>query len=423
MKKRFFIGIVSLFLVAIVVVFGIRHTTRQEENSMGSITVMQQEELGIDAIIASFPPEEQARVRDEYEARIRSIKASEDEKTVESFKEIYKKALQNSLNSPDIPDDPHESLQYYEEKLRKAKERGASEEIIALFTGCRDRAIKLIADLEALSREHEADRAHFASLSTPEERITYYEEELLEDEEALRLAKEKGDASAIRWAELLVKGTKQAISIEERRRDWIPKKAELDEVLRNAEASRARMIDKYRHLLHTEVVDGVEQVVGVRTPDEIESSTSEKSEGRSFPADVLSPVPTVSDDVSSSPSVVENTPIPAVEGAMQPFVKAQTEFQSWRNAIGQDYVDVLVSRYMSPQELEQYFPTAQQRKSLTHKTERLQDEVVSKMRNIVSAIPDVTHEQKHTFARNILTQNFDSEFAESVLKQLDFDDN
>ena len=85
-------------------------------------------------------------------------------------------------------------------------------------------------------------------------------------------------------------------------------------------------------------------------------------------------------------------------------------------------MDVLVSRYMSPQELDQSFPTPQQRQRLANRTERLQNAVVSQIRKIVSAIPDVPREQKRTFARNILTQNFDADFAQEVLNQLNFDD-
>ncbi len=416
MKRRsLWIGFSILLLVVVFlwVLFSIQTHTPQEVST---------ESNEIDAIIALYPLEEQGGIREYYEAEMQKAKATGNDGFVARFQGTLQELLREDVDEP-IPDDFREAVQYYEAEIQKEKEGDNSEQLISTLEYLRDMSLDLARSKEKRERESRERLARYYALSTPEEKLAYYEEELLEDEEALRLAKEKGDASEIRYAELMVKGTKQFIEIQKGRIAWLSKKPERDALLQRAEASSARLIDKYRHLLHTEVVDGVEQVVGVRTPDEIASSSSEKSEGRSFPADVPSPVPTVSDDVSSSPSVVENTPIPAVEGAMQPFVKAQTEFQSWRNDIDQDYVDVLVSRYMSPQELEQYFPTAQQRKSLTHKTERLQDEVVSKMRKIVSAIPDVTHEQKRTFARNILTQNFDSEFAESVLKQLDFDDN
>lgn len=292
---------------------------------MEGIIVAPQEEVGIDAILADFSPETQDVIRERYETQMRIGKASGNEETSAFFEKTFKESLQKVLNAPDLPEDNHERLEYWEDRIRQAKERGSSEAHIAHLERFRDNTIKLIEVLEKNASEFQAERDHLASLSTHEERIAYYEERLPAAEDALRLAKESGDASKIQWAQWDVEAIKSDIKHEERLLADIPKKAELDALLERAAASRARMIDKYRHLLHTEVVDGVEHVVGVRTPDEIASSASEKSEGSSFPEEAPSLVPAVSEDVSSPPPVVENTPIPSFEGMPpQPFVKAET---------------------------------------------------------------------------------------------------
>ena len=103
------------------------------------------------------------------------------------------------------------------------------------------------------------------------------------------------------------------------------------------------------------------------------------------------------------------------------IVNAQTQFKAWRKDVDESYLDVLVSRYMTPKELEEYFPTQADRQNLTTRTERLQQDVVSKIRSLVSEIPNATQAQKRKLARELVTKNFDKDFAEAVLTELEKD--
>ena len=379
----------------------------------------------MDTIIAALPADEQKYIQG-LKDDIRDAKADGDEEWASELEKDLEEKIERVLNPPQLPDSNHEWVNYYEQEIKVAKEEGRSEQYISGLEEMRDLRLKFIADAEVRERQRQEKLARFKALSTPQERIAFYEEELLEQEERLRLAKEKGDASDIRIKELIVKGTKQAIDIEERRIAWIPVQKELDATIQHwAEVKRPQYIEKYRHYLHVEVVDGKEQIVGVRSHEEIVQILKDGM----MPAgdvDTIPSVPTTPDPSSGSqlpesqPPPDEIAPLPATpDRSMDSIIKAQTQFRSWRNGIDQDYVDVLVSRYMSAEELDRHFPTAEDRANLTRRTSEMQKLVVSQVRDLVKEIPDV--KQKREITRELVTANFDKDFADNVLKALEND--
>lgn len=411
MKKRILgvgVSILLLVVVAVWVLFPIR-THRQQEVSTAS--------NDIDTIIALFPSEEQDETRTFYEAEMQKAKKTGSDGFVARFGETLKELLREMADEEPLPDDYREAVEQYEAEIQREKEAGAHEDYIAIIEGFRDRYLRLARKQEERERKRLAKRARYDALSTPEEYLAYYEKELWEDKERLRRATAEGDASSIKIAQMLLESTQGSIDYYKTEILWRAEKPERAALLERIE----QYIYKHRHLLHIEVVDGVEKVVGVRTPDEIASSPSEKAEGSSFPVETPPPFPVMPDDVSSSLQVVENTSISSLEGALESVVKAQTQFKSWRKTIDTDYVDVLVSQYMTPQEINQYFPTQADRDLLQSRATDMRKAVVSKIRNVVNGIQGATVAQKREMARKLATSNFDSEFADSVLKLLTFD--
>lgn len=458
MKKRAFIGIVPLLLLAIGVFFAIRNNTPKEESNM-------------DAILATFSPEDQVFFKKHYEETIRRAKVLGDAKDAEweeNFEKAYWEAIQNFENSSDLSElddsdlDDHQSVEYYENEIRLAKKEGASEEHIASLEGLRDFYIGSIARDEELERRYEeidrefqADQARYESLSTPEEKTAYHQEKLqeaekrlLEAEENLRIAKEKGDPIDIRMKELFVEGAELRIDTQKRELAWIPKEQAVDETIKRWEETRKKLeveqpklIEKYRSFLQIEEIDGVERIVGVRTPAEMKAaakeflsnSSSEESSGvPSLPANQLSPSDVVSQDspvtqtqtpvesiTSQTPSAsTDQAPASPPQTSVESIVKAQTQFQAWRKDIDDTYFDVILSHYFTPQELDRYFPTDADRQTLNIRTEMLRKSVVSQVRKLVSRLPNASAEQKRDFARELVSQNFEKDFADSVLKQL-----
>ena len=133
------------------------------------------------------------------------------------------------------------------------------------------------------------------------------------------------------------------------------------------------------------------------------------------------------DSASDSPipggSVPSESAVSSSYDPVRSFSTTQASLAPWRSTLDQDYLDVLVSRSMSAEELKQHFPTQTEREQLKSRTTELRKAVVSKIRTTVNGIQGATSSQKRELARKLATSNFDSEFVGSVLLQLDFDDN
>ena len=145
--------------------------------------------------------------------------------------------------------------------------------------------------------------------------------------------------------ELLVKGAESSIDTQKRRLAWIPKEQALDARIKEwEEVKRPQLIEKYRSFLQIEEIDGVERVVGVRTPAEIKVAAKELLSDSSPPES--SSVPSLPDTQSpSTPKLQQTAPERSVDppspqgeaapqqppaAAMESIVNAQTQFQSWR---------------------------------------------------------------------------------------------
>ena len=97
---------------------------------------------------------------------------------------------------------------------------------------------------------------------------------------------------------------------------------------------------------------------------------------------------------------------------------AQLNFMPWLHTLEEDYLDVVVSQHLTPKEMRTYFPTAVDREMLTLRTAQMQKSVVSQVRKVVSDIKGATVAEKRALARELVTQNFDKDFAEAVLTEL-----
>ena len=113
-------------------------------------------------------------------------------------------------------------------------------------------------------------------------------------------------------------------------------------------------------------------------------------------------------------------------------VERQTPFsfdsaKSYRNArhaldqlhIQDKYFDVILSQYMTPKELDTYFPTEADQQLLKTRKAEMQKAVISEMRKVISKLPDAPAAEKRTFIRNFVMDNFEKSFANSVLKALE----
>ncbi len=432
MKKLFLISGIALVLLT----SGVLLTIHRYRKSTVSQTVPHDNSIlktggnDMDALIASLS-ETDREYFEMMQNDIREAKAIGDEEWAAELEKDLAKDIQEILNPPELPDgDDHEWVQHYEQEIQKAREEGESEEFISDLQEMRDLHLKFIAENEEIERQQLEEEARFEAMSTPEEHLAYYEKELQEAEESLRLAKEKGDPTDIRFHEIDVEIVTKAIDHYNREIAWIPVQKELDELHKWVEEQEPVWIEKYRPYLHIEVVNGKETIVGFRSHDEIKQISKNLSIREdaldttlSVPATPSKATPDHSIDSQATelqPSPDEKSPPSVTQDiAMDTIGNAQTQFRAWRDNIDKSYVDVLLSRYMTSQEIDTYFPTSVDRERLRSRTTELQKLVVSQVRKFVSDVKGATAEQKHSLARELVNQNFDKDFAKSILSELE----
>ena len=135
-------------------------------------------------------------------------------------------------------------------------------------------------------------------------------------------------------------------------------------------------------------------------------------------------LPSVSDpvDIPSEPSEpVADAPVspPATNDPVKSLITAQAAFKPLRAVLNADYFDVVASRYLTPTELDEFFPTPEDRENLKRRTSKMQKAVVSKIRKVISDTKGATATEKRALARELVTQNFDKDFADAVLTELE----
>ena len=426
MKKLFLIGI----MVILVLTSGLLLVKQHVQNNEGSQTSTPEnakqktEENDMDAIIAALPPEDQEYIQ-ELENDIREAKADGDEEWAAELEKDLAKAREEILNPPELPEDEHEWVLHWEDEIRKAKKEGKSEQYIANLEKFRDIHLAGIAEDAEAKQQRQAEKEAYKSMSD-EERVAYYENRLKERENEMLIAKAENNTERIESLEVWIKVEKLLLESaknapEKRRRDQ-----ELDDLIKWTQDYVDELIADYKPYLHLKEVDGRLTIVGVRRPDEVvlpntDAHPLDNEADSLLPTEATPSLPD-SSKVPQSPELPPSALSSAVHDmSTESIVNAQTQFQTWRKDVDDAYLDVLVSRYMTPQELDQFFPTPADRQRLTTRTERLQQDVVSKVRKIVSGVPNTNADQRRKLARELVTANFDKDFADAVLSELEKD--
>jgi len=378
MKNLIRIGGAALFLIIVSLMWIWRPTSKDNDTTQPPTKVT--EENDMNAQTTSLPETKlQADIDQEYidelKNEIRKAKAEDDEGYVAELEQY----LQEALNPPELPDadDDHAWIEYYNNEIRELKKSGSDERYIAQLERMRDIHIQLAAEEEAYLKRVQEEKAAYEKM-TDAERVAHWEKRL----EKLQ-------------ADLLVAKTPSKI-------ENIEFQIELEQsLLESAKDAPAR---RERDRQHREIIARM-----YRTLDEIEKRFEDFVEGR------------FTKDLDTSDEVLPDSPAEVLPSQSPPkrIDKVHRQFQSWQEDVNKSYIDVILSQYMTPKELGTYFPTESDRQYLKMRTESLQKAVVSKIRKVVSDLPNASAEQKHAFARELIYKNFEKSFAESVLKALE----
>ena len=102
-------------------------------------------------------------------------------------------------------------------------------------------------------------------------------------------------------------------------------------------------------------------------------------------------------------------------GTTQFRTNAHSQITSLRSTLEEQYFDVLVAPSLTSEEFDQIFSTQKERETLQRRKNEMTQHVV---RNIRSLLSDKANNQNVSIVRQLITQNFDKDFAEAVIRQL-----
>ncbi len=87
-------------------------------------------------------------------------------------------------------------------------------------------------------------------------------------------------------------------------------------------------------------------------------------------------------------------------------------------SVGEEYLDVVLSRYFTPDELNEFYPTESDKAILGSRTRKMQNDLASHIRRVLDNMKGVSAVDKLKVATKFLNNNYDKEFVSEVLKKL-----
>ena len=216
-------------------------------------------------------------------------------------------------------------------------------------------------------------------------------------EQEIRDAEAEGDSE---WADLLRKYLAALHSSIE----WLEFERNFDENINKRVAERLK---ERLPQVQVEFQDRLRQIIA-----EYEAASVQNTEV----PDVL---PTPSDAAAAPTTSDPGVSATSAYDPVRSLTSAQSRLESWRSDFNESYIDVIASRYMSPEQLDEFFPTPQEREHLKSRTTEMQKLVVSQVRKLVSDVKGATAAQKRSLARELVNKNFDKDFAKSILSELE----
>lgn len=412
---RIFIGAITLLTLIVGFLFLFmekQDTDTVEVGSPGSIVA--QQDLN-DMTTSAVPIDPSQGIRDdirELEADIRQAKEDGSAAAYIAELERLKQLAMEELDRTPVKFTEQVTLDVVEEEIRYLKEIGLADSSL-MMTLEQWREEELQKPRKTIGELLQDKREKRASMSD-EELIAHYKDELTHLNGRLQKAQAENDTEQIKSIETW-------IEVKEDSLQWVkdaPKRKrqdeqldqmerELDDMLRWAQDWEDTLIEEYKPYLNLKEVDGRMTIESVRSPEELMMSDLEPS---IFGSDI---------DSQQRPSALTQQDI-TKRVPRDSFVKAESKFNAWRQDIDGVYFDVLLSGYMTPEELDIYFPTKAERENLVTRKARLQGKAISKIRSLLSGLQNATTAEKRKLAKELVGQHFDKSFAESVLERLEF---
>ncbi len=224
------------------------------------------------------------------------------------------------------------------------------------------------------------------------------------------------DAELASFKQELVDHQADMVAFEKRREEWRQARREFAEKSAEESARLDAFIDKLRSHL---ILDENGKAIGIKESSIFNTALSE-SGSPSAPAD--SPLPT---DVLPEKEDIENSSEESREIsptlADDPRVLQQElvrEMSRLNVGFYEKYPDVALQSLLSEKEFTRLFPTEADRKELAQRSKVLQSTYAKEIDAFLQRIPSKTRHALLQQVQDDLTQQWDQDFAESVIKQL-----
>ncbi|MDE0485004.1 MAG: hypothetical protein OXI67_20710 [Candidatus Poribacteria bacterium] len=248
-----------------------------------------------------------------------------------------------------------------------------------------DAAAKLEAELAQNNREYEA------KIAANEAQLAAWEQEARDLDVQIEADKKRREADRVRY--------------EQSRLEYERMKAKID-----------TLIEKMRAEL---VFDDAGNPIGFKNlPSAIEETLSS---GVDDTPDTQTPSgPAVPLDVPSDPEREPNAPnMPSDPRLWQETLKG--EMARFDVGFYEKYPDVAIRSQLSEAEYQVFFPTAEAKRALQRRTEAVQRAYAKQLDSVLRRLPRQSRQQMLQGVRDDLTQNWDADFADAVIEQLQLD--
>ncbi len=130
------------------------------------------------------------------------------------------------------------------------------------------------------------------------------------------------------------------------------------------------------------------------------------------------------DELPSNEFSADSDIAPAPSVSEKPSVSAPSvsDFEPLLKDVGEKYLDVVLSRYLSEKEFAKHYSPEYDKETLKSRTREMQKTLVSEIRKVMRNMNDVSETTKRERVKAFVMKNYDKEFAEAVLRQLNADD-
>ncbi len=278
-----------------------------------------------------------------------------------------------------------------------------------------DLAAKLEAEFAQIQQEYDK-----VTSNTDTKVNSYFADIQKNDPETAAKIESELEAELASFQQELLDHEADMVAFEKRREERRQSRLEFEKKSAENSARLNKLIDNLRSHL---ILDENGKLIGIKESSIFNTARSESGSpidpaDSTLPIDVLPEKEDIENGSEESREIsptIPDDPRFSQQGLVSEMARLNSGFY-------EKYPDVAIQSLLSETEFARLFPTQADRRELAHRTKVLQSTYAKEIDAFLQRIPSET---RHTLLQQVqddLTQKWDRDFAESVIKQLTFDD-